>query len=255
MAIDVWLKRLWLVIGAVVLPLVLLLAGVLLWSWYEDRHNGGEPAVLVPPRHPAATPDSILALRYESPEHIQGSSTRLVRVYLGTGQHQSEALFASSDAYGPRDLGPPVNIVFLRNGDEEAAPLLEQPGLITESSIPSTESDSLQTWLTFTVIRADTDHDGRLTASDDPDFVVTDLDGRNARHPLAAPLRFHSAAPGPRHNTLLIYALEPVGSARERMEERDMRQRAMLYDLATGTLAPYTALEAAVTKAERALHR
>lgn len=253
MSIDSWLKRLWLTIGAVVLPLVLLLAGFLLWSWYSEHRNSQDRAVTVPPTT-AAPHDSVRAVRYSLPETIRGSSTRLVRVYYGSGSYQNAAFYGSAASAFPRsDDGPPINVVFLDSAGSKARTLLSEAAYIRDISFPSEPRDSLQTWMTFEVVRKDTDGDGKLSFEDDPVLLIADLDGRNVRNPLPDRMRYQHSDAGPRPGSLLIYALEPIDPSIRHPKDEQLRQRAFLYDRATGTLQPYTVLEEAVLTAARAL--
>ncbi len=52
---------------------------------------------------------------------------------------------------------------------------------------------------------------------------------------------------------MLVYAMEPP--AGQQVDLDRMRQRAFLYDVASGTLAPYTALDSAVARAARTVGR
>ena len=80
---DRWLKRLWLLIGLVVFPLLVHAAYAA--ASEAIRGRTGEPVVELPAR----TPDSLIrprAVRASMPDSVRGGPDRIVLIYYGEAQ-------------------------------------------------------------------------------------------------------------------------------------------------------------------------
>lgn len=242
------LALLWTAIGVL---LLLLLVGALGMIVVQAVRNAGaaEDAVRVASETRPAR-QAPRAVRYGAPAEVRGTATRLVLVRYGKGEELSGGYASYS-----RD-GAWVNVVFIDGG--EARLLLDRPGYIQDIAYPGVNdasrpaTDSLQTWITYVMAVEDTDRNGQLDHRDRTGLYVSTVDGRNLRPVLAPPLRYsaHHVLDAQR---MLVYALEPPAGA-EVGEDR-MRQRAFIYDMASGRLSPYTALDSAAERAGRILQR
>ncbi len=116
---------------------------------------------------------------------------------------------------------------------------------------PSSPRDAWR-WIEYTIALDDTNRDGRLDSRDDLALYVSDLDGRGLRPVLRPPLRVGQTQPLDA-GRMLVYALEPA--AGQAVEEGRMRQRAFVYEVASGRLSPYAALDSAAARAARILGR
>jgi hypothetical protein len=157
--------------------------------------------------------------------------------------------YASSSG---RMSGAEVNVMFVDAAG--ARLLLDRPAYIREVDYPFPREGENQprTWISYVVALDDTNRDGKLDGRDAVALYVTDLDGRNLRPVLGPPLRYQSHEElGP--TRILVYALQPPAGAT--VDEERMRQRAFIYDLASGQLAPYAALDSAAERAGRILQR
>ena len=245
---DRWLKRLWLVNGVLLLLLTLLGTGALVVTWLSGAF-GGKNTVLAPaPAGGAAAKPR--AVRYSPPRPIWGSKTRVVVVRYGKGQQGAGMGFASYE-YREAD-GPVVNLLFL-TGTAPGRVLLDKPAYVGDFDYPSSKDDSLQHWLTYQIAFEDTNGDGRLDSDDRVDLYVSDLDGSNLRRVLPFGMRLvdHHAVGDGRH--LVVTALQVPKDWRGSDDE--LLQRAFLYDVPTGTTAPYAALDSLVRDAARVLAR
>jgi hypothetical protein len=91
-----------------------------------------------------------------------------------------------------------------------------------------------------------------VDARDAVALYVTDLQGRDLRPVLGPPLRYQAhEAFGP--GRILVHALEPPRG--EAVPEERMRQRAFVYDVRTGQLAAYAAMDSAADRAASILAR
>lgn len=201
---------------------------------------------------------------------MRGTAVQLVTVHHGEADQTEEGGSLSSGStsgggshYG-RD-GPMVNVIFLTPGASRGRILLERPAIIQllefplassrASTIvtPYSEADSLQTWITYKIIDSDTNRDGKLTSADRVALHVSALDGSALRRvvPDSFEVIFH--APTRDGRGLLVMALEaPKG---KEVKQEEMRQRSFVYDVASGRLAPYMALDSAADRAARIVGR
>lgn len=254
LSLDRTFRVIWLVVGGLVL-LFLLAAGVLVAVQWIGNAGAAEDAVRVASETQPSR-DEPRAVRYGMPRQMRGTDTRIVLVSYGEGNQAA----GSSAEYGIYDQrgggGTWVNAVF--TDDAGARLLLDRPAYIRDVTYPVLEGttyprgDSLQTWITYVMAVDDSDRNGKLDHRDREGLYVSDLEGRTLRPVLRPPLRYtsHQAMEGGR---ILVYALEPP--AGEPVDEKRMRQRAFVYDVASGGLLPYAALDSAAARAGRILGR
>jgi hypothetical protein len=238
----------WLVVGGLVL-LFLLIGGVLIAAQWIGNAGAGEDAVRVASETQPSRQEA-RAVRYGRPRELRGTATRLVLVRYG----EAEEL---PGAYASRGTGETwVNAVFLEGS--QARLLLDRPAYIRDVGYPGADglgtpaADSLQTWITYVMALEDSDRNGRLDHRDQLGLYVTDVEGRSLRPALRPPLRYlsHAVMDGER---MLVYALEPP--AGEPVDEKRMRQRAFIYEVASGRLTPHAALDSAAARAGQILGR
>jgi hypothetical protein len=192
------------------------------------------------------------AVRYGMPAPIVGTATRIVMVSNGAAYGYGPGLDGDYTASRERRSGAGVNVMFVDAAG--ARLLLDRPAYIHEVDYPRSRAEGTEPrpWISYVVALDDTNRDGRLDQSDAVALYVTDLDGRNLRPVLSPPLRYQShEGLGP--TRILVYALQgPRGAG---VDEDRMRQRAFIYDVAAGQLAPYAALDSAAEQAGRILQR
>ena len=249
LSLDRAFRVVWLVVGGLLL-LFLLGAGVLIGIQWLRNAGAGEEAVRVASQaQPRQEPR---AVRYGRPLDVGGTDTRLVLVSYGEGDEASWGYGSGSSRGG----GTWVNAVFL--DAQGARLLLDRPAFIRDVDFPGEgdtdypATDSLQAWITYVMALDDADRDGRLDHRDGLGLYVTDLQGRNLRPVLRPPLRYvlHHVLDAGR---MLVYALEPPSG--RTVDEKQMRQRAFTYDIASGALSPYVALDSAVARAAQVVAR
>lgn len=251
LTLDRALRVIWLLIGAALL-LLLLAGGVMVVAQMIRNAGATDDAVRV--AREAGTPrEEPRAVRYGLPQPIRGTETRIVLIGYGEGYQRAVA----GDSYGLSSrggrVGADVNAAFLdANG---ARLLVDRPAFIHDVRLAGEgelRTDSLSTWITFLMALDDADGNGRLDDRDPPALYVTDRDGRNLRAVLRPPLRYesHQALDAAR---MLVYALEPP--AGQRVDADEMRQRAFIYEVASGQLSPYAALDSAAARAGQILAR
>jgi hypothetical protein len=245
-SLDRTLKLLWLAIGALLL-LFLAMGGVMVLAQVIGNAGAGREAARVASDAPAAA-EAAQPVRYGMPDSIRGTATRIVMV--SDGSQPAYGRRRESYGYGGEGGGAGVNVLFLDGNGVRL--LLDRPAFIREVSYPKGGADAARQWISYVVALVDTNHDGRLDQGDAVALYVTDLDGRNLRPVLSPPLRYQSHEPlGPAR--ILVYALQaPAGAA---VDEERMRQRAFVYDLASGQLAPYAAMDSAAELAGLILQR
>lgn len=243
-SLDRILKILWLAIGALFL-LFLVVGGVMVLSQVIGNAGAASEAERIASSGAPAREQPV-AVRYWLPDSIIGTATRIVHVH--DGQARGSRSSYQSGGYGASENA--VNVMFV---DEDGVRLLlDRPAYIRDLSYPGAGQDQApREWISYVLALDDTDRSGRVDRRDAMALYVTDLEGRDLRPVLTPPLRYQShAAFGP--SRILVYAREPAPDVRD--EER-MRQRAFLYDVRTGQLTAYAAMDSAAEQAGRILRR
>lgn len=244
-SLDRALKLTWLGIGA--LLLLFLLGGVVMVvsQAIGNAGAGSEAERIAGAAAPAREPPA--AVRYGMPDSIMGTMTRIVRVHEGDARRDRSG-YASS-GYGASENE--VNVMFV-DANGAVRLLLDRPAYIRDVSYPrAAENHPPRAWISYVLALEDTDRSGGPDPRDDVALYVTDLEGRNLRPVLRPPLRYqeHQALDASR---ILVHALEPAAGVND---EARMRQRALIYDVRTGQLAPYAAMDAAAERAGQILRR
>lgn len=247
-SLDRTFRVIWLIVGALLLLVLLIGGGMVVAQWIGNR-GAGEEAVRVARESQPARQEA-RAVRYGPPEAIAGTTTRLVKVQYGRA-YEPEGAYAS--------MGPTAtvaNVIFLEPG--AARLLLERPAFIRDVDAPGPPrpgdppGDPAATWISYLIALEDTDGDGRLDGRDQLALYVSDLEGRNLRPVLRPPL-VHTAHLRMDAGRMLVYALEPP--AGQPVSQERWRQRAFVYDVASGQLSPYAALDSAAVRAGQILAR
>jgi hypothetical protein len=227
----------WLAIG--ILLLALLVAAVVFVAREAlGGRGGGASAPDGARRDSAARAAAAEPLRYDTPQPVRGSATRIVPIRRGSGYtYQSRASSRSSSGEGPM-----VNVAFLEG--DGARLLLDRPAYIRDLTFPGSTGaaagDSLR-WIVYEMALEDGDGNGRIDELDPRSLYVSGVDGRGLRRVLPAgyELRDWSAQPG---GSLVATALQ-LGEGRA-----PMRERAFVLD-AAGPVRPYAALDSVVAAA------
>ena len=250
MADDLWLKRIWLVNGVVLLPLMLFALGVLVYSAVFDE-GGAQASVDLPSE--ASQPLGSRALRYDEPKSILGTRTLLVQVRYRTAYVPQEFFgvsgYSSRGAYWQE---PIVNVLFI-DSTGTARLLLDRPAYIRRLNYPSSEADSLQRWMSYEIAFDDTNDDGKLGEDDLASLYLTDLTGRRLRPVLPERFRVRWHGPFARGQQILLYALEEA--ADRRRSEDQLPQRAFLYDVARDSLVPFAEVNQTIDRASAIVGR
>lgn len=256
--LDWWLKRLWLVIGAVMLALLVVAVGAILYSFFSESGRGRGAVTVQAGKAPEERP---VVVRYTLPAKLRGTDTRLVMVTHGEeGARARRGAYDSYSSYDGTSGGPLVNVLFL-DAQGSGRLLLDRPGYIERVDFPAAlparpgeeARDSLQTWISYVMALDDGNGDGRLDGRDDTSLYVSALDGTGLRRVLPAGLRLQSYQPleGGR---VLVLALDARGAA-PRAENAGLMQRAFVYDVAAGRLAPHAGLDSLSAAAAHILRR
>lgn len=258
MNIDRWLKRLWMVIGIVLLPLVMYGAASLIGDLLGRRFRGND-RIEVPDLGAVDSTTRPRAVRYDQPERVLGSVATLVMVRYGSAQAEEGAGLGGSrnlslsSSYNGR-FSPAINVIFFSPGDSEGTLLFDQPAFVSGVRFPSGPDDSLRTWLEYEVALQDTDGDRRLDEKDEVSLYVSDLAGRGLTRVLPEGQSYVSSSMGLKPGTILVYSLEIPAGANHSDRDR-WRQRAFEYSLATKTATPYPALENPASRAGQILSK
>ncbi|HEV8263900.1 MAG TPA: hypothetical protein VGQ06_03045 [Gemmatimonadales bacterium] len=256
--LDRWLKRLWLVNGALLLALLVFGIGALIVEWLSGTFSRRN-AVIAPDTAASASARP-RAVRFSPPRRVLGTSTRIVVVRYGKGQQGADfasgAALSGSGFYSyseGRDAdGPVVNLLFV-DGTKPGRMLLDRPAYVGGFDYPYDRADSLERWITYRIAFEDTNHDGQLDGDDERDLYMSDLDGTNLRRVLPADMQVLETSPVGDGRHVIVTALEVPKDWHGSDEE--LPQRAFLYDVRAGVLTPHAALDSLALKAARLLGR
>ncbi|HEX6911228.1 MAG TPA: hypothetical protein VF142_12570 [Longimicrobium sp.] len=249
LTLDRTLRWIWLLIGAAVL-LLLIVGGVMVLAQVIGNRGASEAAEEVVEQASQPSAEDLRPVRYGEPRAVPGTGTRMI--LLGGGEGYGRGAGRGYGSYSGAENAY-VNAVFLDAG--EARLLVDRPAFIRRVHLPGdgqTRADSAAPWIAYVMALEDGNGDGAVDAQDPAALYVTDREGRNLRAVVRPPLRYewHQALDASR---LLVYALEPT--PRGRTDPERMRQRAFVYDVASGQLTPYAALDSAAARAARILGR
>jgi hypothetical protein len=232
--VQLLLRWVWLIIG--VLLLVLILWAVVFVARESMGGAGGGASAADSARRDSARGKAAEPLRYDPPDTIRGSATRIVPIRRGSGYtYQSRA--SSRAATG---AGPTVNVVFLEGSG--ARLLLDGPAYIKDVIYPGRrpEGDGLR-WIVYEMALGDTDRSGGIDETDARSLYVTDLNGRGLRRVLPPGYQLLDWAPQP-GGSLVITAVQIT------RDGKAMPERAFVLDPA-GTVRPYAVLDSVVDAA------
>lgn len=179
MELDIWLKRIWLLIGIILLLLAVVGGIFLLINLSSTSHTGGP---LVGPNTQPKGVDSLVSqdISFNAPTRI--GTTDLL--YIGVRVRDLSAptpastfrrmkySFEEPIAYN-QNL---VNIIFTKQDGSGSYALLDKKAFIKAVDIPS-EFDSLQSYNLYEISFRDTDHDGRITDKDSSQLFISNING------------------------------------------------------------------------------
>jgi hypothetical protein len=244
---DHLFKRLWLVNGVMFLVALVGIIGVVTYTFVTETFGDRGPEVRAEPNGgEGGGPPTARAVRYSSPESIRGTAVQLIEVHHGSAAVSSAMLIgaAASSMYRDSD-GPMVNAIFLDPGAASGRLLLDRPAFIRSMQFPRYEDDSLQHFISYSIVFEDTNGDETLDADDAEAVYVTDLEGRGLKRasPEGILVQSHDLLPDGRL-LILGVAQPPKGEKDERMP-----QRAFVHDFARATTTPLTALDSLALRA------
>lgn len=255
---DRLLKRLWLVIGFLTLPLFVLGLFEIGSEFMRDLRGGDEFVVAAPTNEPVA--DGLnRAVRFDVPEAIRGVDAQLIVVRHGTA-YEAPAMLSGGAASLERaqftslryfSSAPIVNVMVVPTAGAGRL-VFDRPAFIHFVGFPGdgdSRSDSLQTWISYEVALDDTNEDGQLDTGDAITLYVSDLHGLNVRRVLPEGWSLRSQRTLSDRRTILMTALQrPTESSREWKPE-EAPQRAFLYDVATNARRPFASVDSLASRA------
>lgn len=258
---DRWLKRIWLVNGVALLGLLLFGLGAALFAVIGDWRGDKAIAVAAPapdggPREDAGR---VRAVRFDVPEEMRGTKTRIVFVRNGTADlpESGSGSFERNQYSGGQSDGPIVNLIFLPADGSPGHLLFDRPAWVKDVSYPGKDyghADSLQTWITYEAALEDSNRDGQLDQEDELQLFVSDLEGRGLKPVLPAGWRFKEYESLHDSRALAITAIEAPHPGKD-YDERRAAERAFLYDVPSGRLQSFAALDSLVAHAGKLLGR
>lgn len=253
---DRLLKRVWLVLGLLLLPLVL--AGLftigkeISAGWLEPRRT----AIAAPTDSAAPRRDGPpRAVRFDLPMAIRGTGAQLAIVRHGAAFEPERRLAASARAasyYDQDSEGPIVNVAILPSGGTPNRLVFDRPVYIRQVAYPGerySSTDSLQTWITYEVAEHDTDGNRQLDGRDNMTLYLSGLDGANLRRVLPEGWLLREYRTQGDHRSIVVTALQDPAPGAQDWKLEKAPQRAFVYDVATAQLQPFGALDSLAARA------
>ena len=246
---DRLFRRLWLVNGIMFLVALVGIIGVVVYNFVSETFRDPGPEVRAEATEgEGGEPPAARAIRYSEPQTIYGTTVGLIAVTHGAAPMSSAGMAVTmpSSSYGLYESeGPTVKVIFLDRGAATGRLLLDRPAYIRLIDYPLSKDDSLQRYISYSIMFDDTNGDGALDHEDAAAVYVTDLEGRGLRRasPEGIVVQSHDLMDDGR---LLILGVPqpPKGEKEERMP-----QRAFIHDFARGTTTPLTALDSLALRA------
>jgi hypothetical protein len=243
MQLDLWLKRIWFLIGCLILLLVLVATG----AWVVDLFKGHpDTGPLVGTAAQPQGKDSLVVqdLGFDFPIPVGTTGLMVVSVSIRDLtsavprsdlriQSPEESNLSSYSKFAPPQRAM-VNILFLRRDGSESYPLLEKRAFIKRADIPA-ETDSLRRFLLFDIAFDDTDRDGRLTPQDSSRYYISDLDGHRLVPLVDRAFELSSYEESSDHKSIYLLLRHKV----ENVKPIDWPERLHLYDVATRSMSPF----------------
>jgi hypothetical protein len=244
-AVSRWV---WLINGIILLGVMIVLGVAMLVGWATSG-SGDRAAQSDSIDHTDTIRAPRTSIRYDLPEPIEGTATRVVLVREGRGLPSGP--LPSAGAY--RAAGAVVNVAFM-DVDGSVRLLFDREARVFWVSYPGAPEwvsgplgvEPGQRQIVYAAATRDSNGDGRIDVADDPRLFMSSLEGRGIRAVLPEGLRFEgmrSLRPG----LWLITALEGSGASR--------RERAFLFAVETGELRPYGALDSVAARAGSIVRR
>lgn len=231
-------KAVWLVIGLAILLGVV--AGVIASAVsYLDYRSGEEKEAPLPATGAANQAGERLPVRYGIPQPVHGSRYRVAELRVPVARRG-----LSSGASEEPVLS---NLLFTGPGEGAGRLLLDRPARIARVDLPDTGQTG-RPWIAYRIAFQDTNGDGRLTRSDRSDLYASTLGGDSLRRVLPEGLRPLEHAPFGDGRRILVLALEVPADTT--LPEERWRERALVYDPATGTTQPYATLDSLAARAQ-----
>ena len=221
LSLDRVLKWTWLAIGVLLLA-SLLIALAFVTAGYLRTRGATEAADRVVAD--GAAPRESRGVRLTLPRDVRGTETRIAFVVREGG--------AGGRLPEPGRVQGVENVVFV-DPDGSARLLLERAAEIREVRFPAPgETDDGAAWITY-----------EIAAERGAALYVSGVDGRGLRAVVEPPLRYVAHRPFGA-GRILVYAAEAGGP-----------QRALLYDVASGSAVPLASLDSVAARARRGAER
>ena len=249
---DRWLKRIWLVNGLVILPLLLFAGASLLWTAGSGWWGGPGGITAQEPVRQDSTAVRPRAVRLGTPQAIAGTGAMLIAVQHGRGNYPTGSYAFSGDSYGVNGgrygEGPVVNMMVLSPGGDGRL-VFDRRAVIAswDRPEPDNEKDVGQSWIAYRAVLVDTNGNGRLDEEDRHDLYLTSLDGSGLRRVLTDSYSVRSYQRLRDPERLLVYAIRHA----EDLAEEDRPLHAFLVDPGTGSAEPYDQVNQLVEQAGR----
>ena len=225
---DLWLKRIWLTIG--ILILLGAVVGIISMAvlFLSDTYDGGGPIAT------STTPDTLVSQGIGVSIPTAVGRTSFVYIPLIVKDLSTPLPRA---AYEAKNFGNfVVNILFANRDGTDPHLLLDRKAFISSIRIPR-YIDSLWTFCLFQIAFEDTDGDGRINHNDRSRLYVSDLNGRNLLPVLPDSLYLDSFDVTPAADRVFLIAkIKPLGG---NAKFEDWPERLYLFNLRSRTLAPY----------------
>jgi len=239
MNIGLWLKRIWLLIGLLIL-LSLLVTGVIFLVTYISSSNNTS-GVLVGDDATPKGPDSLITqdLTFDRPYPVAKTDlmyigVRIKQLSAPAPAKTISAMKFSMSQYRPQNT---VNVVITKRDGSEAYPLLDRKAFIRTVDIPS-PNEPPREYAVFDIAFFDTDHDGRINENDSSQLYISDLTGEHLTQvtPFGQCVRWYEKSPDGKHVFVLLQQRPASGN----LPSIDWPERLCVIDTKTRTMSNFS---------------
>jgi hypothetical protein len=255
MTIDIWLKRIWLVIGLLVLAALLIGAINFLIQYFPSYDHVSGP--LIGPNAQPKGADSLVGqnISFDPPQPVGTTDWLCVGVRvrdLTTPLPVNELKFPKASEYRLPYERSLINVIFTTPDGSVSYTLLDRKALIKFMDLPS-PMDSLQRYNVYEIAFLDTDHDGRITAQDSSQLYMSDILGHDLVQvtPPGEVIQWHRQSPDQKR---LFVATKHRPSV-EDVSLADWPERLYVYDIKNRKLSRFPADNQTVERIQRQLWR
>jgi hypothetical protein len=251
--LDKWLKRVWLLIGGMVLLVLIALIAIFIIDFVSGSGSGNN-GIITDNAAQTGSRDSLVLQDITFQKPLQIGRTNLcwigIRVKdLENPELLKRANLSASYKWEYNGHGY-VNIIFTRIDGSGAYPFLDKKACINMTDIP-TRFDSLQNFNLYDIAFKDSDNNDRINLSDSSHLYISDLNGLNLLKVIPDGYRLSWFEKS--DNRRQIFLLTQRILTDPDIKPKDWPEKLFVYDVKTRALSPFPADENVIIRIKKIL--